>query len=918
MKKSVLFKHNKIAYEAVLQMLEYEDRVAVVHPTGTGKSFIGFQLCVDHPLTKICWLSPSEYIFNTQIENFISAGGDELKNVEFYTYAKLMLMSDIELLKIQPQYIILDEFHRCGAEMWGAGVQRLLAMYSQSKVLGLSATAIRYLDNQRNMVDEIFEGNIASEMTLGEAIVRGILNPPKYVLSVFSYQKDLARYEHRAKIAKNQAVRDSAEQYLEALRRALEKADGLDIVFDKHMSDRTGRYIVFCANFEHMHEMIDRVDEWFYKVDEKPNVYIAYSNDPATSKAFSDFKKDNSDHLKLLFCIDMLNEGVHVDDVSGVILFRPTVSPIIYKQQIGRALSASKSKYPVIFDIVNNIENLYSIGAIEQEMQVAMGYYRVAGLDKEIVNEHFRIIDEVEDCKVLFDKLNETLTASWDLMYLKAKEYFEINGNLSIPKRYKTEEGYSLGTWLQTQRKVRNGEQFGNLDEKRIKKLDAIGMVWDKFYDISWDKNFEVAKRYYQKNGHLNVTTSDKRIEGVRLGRWLAQLRTFKNTNRGYLSEERIKALDEIGMIWDVFSYRWDRNYTALNEYYKKFGNTDVPTYYVTEDGVKLGAWCNYVRRARTRKDTRLAELSEEQIKKLDVLGFAWEGRYHSTWEKAYALACEYKKNNGNLDIPVAYISDDGCHLGRWIRRQKDKYETLSLDRKKKIDNLGLIIKSEDPWNKKFSLVEQYFLEHGNVNIPASYVVEGVWIARWLSEQVARMRGKPTGRTKTLKTLSEEQIKKLESVGISAELTRNDILWEEQYEDAKKFYQTNGNLAVPKGYLSSSGKNLGAWIQRQRKYYRENKLTEEQIKKLSIIGMVWEFDDPWEVGYEHAKEYFRNFGNLCVESGFVCEDGYRLGNWISNQRYAYSGKARKGLTQEQIDKLTSIGMVWSLRKLSVV
>ena len=74
---------------------------------------------MDHPLSKICWLSPSEHIFNTQIENFISVGGAELRNVEFYTYAKLMLMSDNELLKIQPQYIILDEFHRCGAEMWG-------------------------------------------------------------------------------------------------------------------------------------------------------------------------------------------------------------------------------------------------------------------------------------------------------------------------------------------------------------------------------------------------------------------------------------------------------------------------------------------------------------------------------------------------------------------------------------------------------------------------------------------------------------------------------------------------------------------------------------------------------------------------------------------------------------------------------
>ena len=423
---NLLFEHNRIAYEAVLEMFETENRAAVVHPTGTGKSFIGFKLCMDQRQKKVCWLSPSEYIFQTQIENFLQAGGLPLPNVDFFTYAKLMLMGDAELAKIQPDYIVLDEFHRCGAEMWGEGVQRLLAMHAKAKILGLSATAIRYLDNQRNMADELFDGNVASEMTLGEAIVRGILNPPKYVLSVFSYQKDLKRYERRVKVAKNKAVRDSAEKYLEALRRALEKADGLDVVFDKHMTDRTGKYIVFCADFEHMHEMIDRAPEWFCKVDQEPHIYTAYSNDPATSKAFADFKKDDSDHLKLLFCIDMLNEGVHVDDVSGVILFRPTVSPIIYKQQIGRALSASKSKDPVIFDIVNNIENLYSIGAIEQEMQVAMSYYRASGLDKEIVNEHFRIIDEVRDCKALFERLNETLTASWDLFQLNAKSRLQI------------------------------------------------------------------------------------------------------------------------------------------------------------------------------------------------------------------------------------------------------------------------------------------------------------------------------------------------------------------------------------------------------------------------------------------------------------------------------------------------------------
>ena len=82
------------------------------------------------------------------------------------------------------------------------------------------------------------------------------------------------------------------------------------------------------------------------------------SDDPGTDKAFADFKTDESDKLKLLFCIDMLNEGVHVEGISGVILFRPTISPIIYKQQIGRALTAGDTAAPLILDVVNNFEGL--------------------------------------------------------------------------------------------------------------------------------------------------------------------------------------------------------------------------------------------------------------------------------------------------------------------------------------------------------------------------------------------------------------------------------------------------------------------------------------------------------------------------------------------------------------------------------
>ncbi len=201
-----------------------------------------------------------------------------------------MLMNDAELREIAPEYIVLDEFHRAGAKMWGQGVQRLLECFPRVPVLGLSATNVRYLDNQRDMADELFDGNVASEMTLGEAIVRGILNPPKYILSLFSYKNDLEKYQSRVQLAKSKAVRDKCEDYLEALRRALDKAEGMDEIFRKHMPDRQGKYLVFCSNIEHMDEMIDKVPEWFGKVDTNPHVYRAYSADPFTSKVLEDFK----------------------------------------------------------------------------------------------------------------------------------------------------------------------------------------------------------------------------------------------------------------------------------------------------------------------------------------------------------------------------------------------------------------------------------------------------------------------------------------------------------------------------------------------------------------------------------------------------------------------------------------------------
>lgn len=365
-----LFEHNEKAYRAAVRMMEQYGKAAIVHPTGTGKSYIAFKLIEDNPEKVVIWLSPSEYIFKTQLESLKRNDPDfPLANIHFYTYAKRMCCTQAQLDEIaaqKPAYIIFDEFHRAGAECWGESTVALLKLCPDAKLLGLTATNIRYLDNNRDMAEELFDSRDASNMALGEAVVMGILPAPKYVTTVYQYQKALAKYQARVDNLRTPGIQDVNQKYLDALRRALEQADGLD-------------------------------------------------------KVFADFKTDTGDRLKLLFCIDMLNEGVHVEGISGVILFRPTISPIIYKQQIAR---------------------LDSIGMV-------------------------------------WGNRNDR---QWNQGYQEAKRYFEAHGDLRVPVNYVSPEGYALGKWVKRQRYTRQNPEksCGALTEERMERLDAIGMIWNK------------------------------------------------------------------------------------------------------------------------------------------------------------------------------------------------------------------------------------------------------------------------------------------------------------------------------------------------------------------------------------------------------------------------------------------------------
>ena len=500
--------------------------------------------------------------------------------------------------------------------------------------------------------------------------------------------------------------------------------------------------------------------EWFSKVDKEPHMYSVYSSDPGADKAFKDFKEDNdNNHLRLLYCIDALNEGIHVDDISGVILLRPTVSPIVYKQQIGRALSAGKKTNAVIFDIVLNIENIYSIDSIKEEMQVATSYYRSLGEADQIINEKFKIIDEVRNCRELFEKLNDALTATWDMYYASAKQYYKENGNLEVLARYITEEGYALGSWLNNQKAIRKGTISGKLSEDQIQKLDDIGMIWDSL-DYFWEQNFKLAKEYYLTYGNLDISTNYKSTGGKHLGNWILRQRQLYKSN----------------------------------------------------------------------------SLTDEQIKKLDSIGMDWMDRVDRIWENGFIEAKNYSEEYGNLSVPKNYRTTTDFPLGIWIQRQRSLYKNnkISEDRIKRLTNVGMNW-NPDNWESRFNLVKQYYEEHGNINISQKEVIQGIWLGKWIvSQKKAMQEGK----------LTHEQVEMLKKLPME-EVGRKDNRWWSMYEEAKKYYLKFGNLNIPMDYHTSNGKKLSDWIIRQRRNYKLGKMPSEYKEKLDEIGFIWDLGNTW-------------------------------------------------------------------------
>ncbi len=398
-----LFPHNQKVYDMVLGYFEEINKVAVVQATGTGKGYLASEFVnVAFKNKNILILAPN----NDILTNYkMSLGVEESPKIKMRTYAGIDSLykhnkEDFKRLGMSVDLLIVDEFHRLGATEWGASAKVLIDLVGkQGKILGLTATPVRYNDTSilnnphisdeekmnlrkaRNMADEIFGGNVVQGISLEEAVYSHILPSFKYVLGSYGYETAIAEGFEKLENLKelygssNPAIKKLEKQLNEVYTRFGSEKDNLRKLICNETKDLGDyqKWIVFCESAEQLKSIDDKLAYWFNKPinkynsnfslsSDKINLYSVYSGADAklNDMNLKAFYKANSG-LNIIKCINKLNEGAHVSNITGIIMLRSTLSPIVYLQQIGRALSAGNKNNPIIFDFMGNIENMQKI-----------------------------------------------------------------------------------------------------------------------------------------------------------------------------------------------------------------------------------------------------------------------------------------------------------------------------------------------------------------------------------------------------------------------------------------------------------------------------------------------------------------------------------------------------------------------------
>lgn len=904
---------NEAAFQKAVQSLETLNRAAVFHPTGTGKSCIAWKVVEAHPQTTFFWLvAGAQRLALRQAELTRYNGGTLPGNVRFCDCEKLAAATPeqwVRLGKQKPGCIVLDCYHELSAVCWAQSVQKLLRMCPQAKVLGLGVPNGAPVCAA---AQELFADCIVSHMTVAEAMAAGTMPVPSaYAALLWPQEEELATLRARIKNLCMPKGDTSLRVQYEELSWSLRQVENLTVLLPRLLSDTSGHYLVLFESAAYQEKLGAELEQLLRTVDPAVRFYAADHACFADSAAVETFLSDTAPGPKVLLCVNAPGVQQPLEGLARVILVRQSSLMSTFKQMLCRALVAAGSRSVPVFDLVAQFEGLGNGRTLQRDCTEAMtragsktpGFrqerpmqqtYRLYGKLRREMEARWEVLcqaaadaaakegtlelprsytihsgvpvgkwlelqrqvqagqrpgrltaEQAAKLEKLGIRWNHRLEAAWEKGFASAQKYRTEHGDLLVPVRYRDKNDFALGEWI-----VYNRQRYlgGNLTQNRIERLEAIGMVWSTSNDL-WEQNYAAATQYYLEHGDLEVPIKYETPSGFGLGVWLGAQRAAHKA--GELPQEQVERLDALGMDWTNRNDRkWMSLYDVAAAYYHEHGNLNVPSEYVTPDGVLLGKWVARQRYAYLNPDRSSARVTPERKALLDKLGMVWEK--YDPWQERYDLALAYKTEHGDLEIPSVYKTADGVWLGSWVNRQRQTLNSgssaLSSERRKLLRTL---FKGErrpsDPaadhgtvreanWERNFRSAARYARKYKHLLVPASYVdSDGVRLGVWISNLRAARKNRPDSYQVT-----PAHIKKLNSIGMVWDA--RDAKWGTAYQQAKAYYKAHGNLHAAANYKSDeTGFCLGDWLRRMREWdtTHDPKLTPERRAMLDKIGMEW-------------------------------------------------------------------------------
>lgn len=904
---------NEAAFQKAVQSLETLNRAAVFHPTGTGKSCIAWKVVEAHPQTTFFWLvAGAQRLALRQAELTRYNGGTLPGNVRFCDCEKLAAATPEQWVRLgeqKPGCIVLDCYHELSAVCWAQSVQKLLRMCPQAKVLGLGVPNGAPVCAA---AQELFADCIVSHMTVAEAMAAGTMPVPSaYAALLWPQEEELATLRARIKNLCMPKGDTSLRVQYEELSWSLRQVENLTVLLPRLLSDTSGHYLVLFESAAYQEKLGTELEQLLRTVDSAVRFYAADHACFADSAAVETFLSDTAPGPKVLLCVNAPGVQQPLEGLAGVILVRQSSLMSTFKQMLCRALVAAGSRSVPVFDLVAQFEGLGNGRTLQRDCTEAMtkagsktpGFrqerpmqqtYRLYGKLRREMEARWEVLcqaaadaaakegtlelprsytihsgvpvgkwlelqrqvqagqrpgrltaEQAAKLEKLGIRWNHRLEAAWEKGFASAQKYRTEHGDLLVPVRYRDKNDFALGEWI-----VYNRQRYlgGNLTQNRIERLEAIGMVWSTSNDL-WEQNYAAATQYYLEHGDLEVPIKYETPSGFGLGIWLGAQRAAHKA--GELPQEQVERLDALGMDWTNRNDRkWMSLYDVAAAYYHEHGNLNVPSEYVTPDGVLLGKWVARQRYAYLNPDRSSARVTPERKALLDKLGMVWEK--YDPWQERYDLALAYKTEHGDLEIPSVYKTADGVWLGSWVSRQRQTLNSgssaLSSERRKL---LRILFKGErrpsDPaadhgtvreanWERNFRSAARYARKYKHLLVPASYVdSDGVRLGVWISNLRAARKNRPDSYQVT-----PAHIKKLNSIGMVWDA--RDAKWGTAYQQAKAYYKAHGNLHAAANYKSDeTGFCLGDWLRRMREWdtTHDPKLTPERRAMLDKIGMEW-------------------------------------------------------------------------------